>query len=120
MCTRAFSFTLLPANDSWLQQRRPGRAPSPAHILAAAVALLAAMSCCIYAIRAFHTHLLVQTVLETPIVEPSGVLKLDVQQHAAAEMLLRQLVDECAKQQQTVIHLDSQRRMVTSSSINPQ
>ncbi|WIA19693.1 hypothetical protein OEZ85_005621 [Tetradesmus obliquus] len=35
-------------------------------------------------------------------------------------MLLRQLVEECAKQQQSVIHLDSQRRMVTSSSINPQ
>jgi hypothetical protein len=45
---------------------------------------------------------------------------LDVQQHAADEMLLRQLVDECVKQQQSVVHLDSQRRMVTSSSINPQ
>jgi hypothetical protein len=59
-------------------------------------------------------------VLDTPIIEPPSGLMLDVQQHAADEMLLRQLVDECVKQQQSVIHLDSQRRMVTSSSINPQ
>jgi hypothetical protein len=105
---------------SWLPHHRPGTPPSAAHIAAAAVALLAAIACCIYGIRTFHTHLLVQNALDTPIIEPPSNLMLNVQQHAADEMLLRQLVDECVKQQQSVIHLDSQRRMVTSSSINPQ
>ncbi|WIA39978.1 hypothetical protein OEZ86_013408 [Tetradesmus obliquus] len=106
--------------NGWLPQQRPGHPPSPAHIAAAAVAFLAVLCCCIYGVRTFRLHLLVQNVLDSPITEPQGHLVLHAQQHAANEMLLRQLVEECAKQQQSVIHLDSQRRMVTSSSINPQ
>eukprot|EP00775_Hariotina_reticulata_P012551 gene12551-12684_t len=43
-----------------------------------------------------------------------------MQQHAADEMLLRQIVDECSKRQDTVLHLDSKRQLVVTKSINPQ
>lgn len=73
----------------------------------------------VYGGKTLYTHVLVAHVLDTPIIEPAANLVLDLQQHAAYEMLLRQITEECAKRQDTVIYLDSKRQVVTEGSINP-
>jgi hypothetical protein len=44
---------------------------------------------------------------------------LDLQQHAADEMLLRQIVDECIKREDTVLMVDAARSLVVSREIDP-
>jgi hypothetical protein len=70
--------------------------------------------------KRLHLHLVVQHVLQATIQQPPADLQLNMQQHAADEMLLRQIVDECSKRQDTVLHLDNQRRLLVTQNINPQ
>lgn len=54
------------------------------------------------------------------ITDPPTGLSLDLQQHAADEMLLRQIVDECSKREDTVLFVTPNRALSVSSSIDPQ
>lgn len=69
--------------------------------------------------RSLQYHLIVQKVLSAGIAEPPAGLVLDLQQHAADEMLLRQIIDECSKREDTVLYVDDSRRLVVSTDINP-
>lgn len=69
--------------------------------------------------RSLHHHLIVQRVLASGIKEPPAGLALDLQQHAADEMLLRQIVDECSKGEDTVLYVDSARQLVVAQEIDP-
>lgn len=64
-------------------------------------------------------RLVVQKVLAGGIADPPAGLALDLQQHAADEMLLRQIVDECAKGEDTVLMVDASRNLVVSKEIDP-
>jgi hypothetical protein len=70
--------------------------------------------------KTLHYRLVVQNVLQSGISDPppSGLV-LDLQRHAADEMLLRQIVDECSKRQDTVMYVDASRKLVVSSEIDP-
>lgn len=72
-----------------------------------------------YGGRSLHYHLVVQKVLATGIAEPPAGLVLDLQRHAADEMLLRQIVDECSKREDTVLYVDNSHKLVVSKEIDP-
>jgi hypothetical protein len=69
--------------------------------------------------KSLHYHLVVQKVLTAGIADPPAGLMLDLQAHAADEMLLRQLVDECSKREDSVLYVDSSRQSVVSKQIHP-
>lgn len=73
----------------------------------------------VYGGQSLHHHLIVQKVLSSGIVDPPAGLVLSPQQHAADEMLLRQIVDECSKREDIVLQVDSSRRLVVSKEIEP-
>lgn len=66
-----------------------------------------------------HHRLVIQKVLSDGIADPPAGLVLDLQQHAADEMLLRQIVDECIKREDTVLMVDAARNLVVSREIDP-
>lgn len=69
--------------------------------------------------KSLHYRLVVQNVLQSGISNSPPRLVLDLQRHAADEMLLRQIVDECSKRQDTVLYVDASRKLVASSEIDP-
>jgi hypothetical protein len=69
--------------------------------------------------KSLHYHLVVQKVLQSGIADPPAGLVLDLQRHAADEMLLRQIVDECSKREDTVLYVDASRKLVVSTAIDP-
>jgi hypothetical protein len=69
--------------------------------------------------KSLHHHLVVHKVLQSGIADPPAGLVLDLQRHAADEMLLRQIVDECSKREDTVLYVDGSRKLVVLKAIDP-
>lgn len=90
----------------------------PLPFLCAAGVLLAFLGI-YFGAKSLHHRLVVQNVLQSGISDPPPRLVLDLQRHAADEMLLRQIVDECSKRQDTVMYVDASRKLVVSSEIDP-
>jgi hypothetical protein len=96
--------------------------PAPPPLQPAAVGGLLLLACvCAWLLgTTLHHRLLIRSVLTSPIAEPpDGLPPLDLQAHAADEMLLRHIVEECAKRQDTVLFLDAARQLVVADTIDP-
>jgi hypothetical protein len=85
------------------------------HPAVLAAALLLVLAGCVWSGNRYFTR---KARSGAAIAEPPLNLQLDLQQHAADEMLLRQIVDECATRQDTTLFLSPERELVVDKALD--